>query len=186
MKTRALLPLCFILGTSVALAGPIPVSGGGTFVDDDDDSSFTISFSGSNGVDTVSVFAQCGGGYWSGDYVWGGPGFCDGGVLIDGLSFYFGEGITPAYAEFSLGNGSGYATGYNPSPDQYASVSLIGYVGVTSESCSGPPWDSFCTGSFGVSPTPEPGSLALGLLGLGAIALRMARKRIRTGSSGAI
>jgi hypothetical protein len=68
MKTE-LLPLVLPLLASVAFATPIRVSGGGTFWIDPviGDSSFTISFSGSNGVDSITLSAECGGTYLRGN-----------------------------------------------------------------------------------------------------------------------
>jgi hypothetical protein len=100
--------------------------------------------------------------------------------VIDGLLFdWYSNGGTFEFALSSTGDG--YAFGSNPE-GQSAYVSLIGYVPPAPFCPAG------CGGSFVVLPTqtPEPGSLAFGLLGLGAIALRIANKHIRSGSSGAI
>lgn len=178
MKTRDLLPLCLPLLASIAFANPIRVSGGGTFVADwvTSDSTFTISFSGSNGVDSIQLGAQCRGGV--GTSVSGDPVGCSGSATIDGFSFsevlFNGESFS-----FAVGNGSGYASGRNPDLNQFAGVSLIGYVDATVGSCIGTYPQQTCRGSFVVLPTPEPGSITFALLGLGAIALRIANKRIR-------
>jgi hypothetical protein len=169
------LALCLPLLAPVAFATPIRVSGSGTFVADwvDADSGFTISFSGSNGVESITLIADCGGGGWGGSSVWGMPGHCDGSATINGL--YFQPGLDGGAFDFALGNGSGYANGSNDL-GQSAYVSLIGYVSSSVTSCIGSPPHQTCTGSFVVVPTPEPASFAFGLLGLGAIALRIATK----------
>lgn len=186
MKAGTLLPLCFL--ASVAFASPIHVSGGGTFVVPSvhSDSIFTISFSGSDAVDSITLNADCGGGGFSlgfdgfGPAVSATPLHCAGAATIDGLDFHFGAPNGTDFS-FAVGNGSGFALGENWALDQHAYVSLIGYVVFTSKSCvSGSGLGCTFAGSFVVLPTPKPGSIAFGLLGLGAIALRIVKKRIRT------
>lgn len=181
MKMRVFFPLCLAFFASVAFASPIHVSGSGTFVADpvSADSSFTISFSGSDGVDSITLNANCGGGGWGFFSVSGPVGHCTGGATIDGLMF----GGPAGTFSFAVGNGSGFANGSNPALNQFASVSLIGYVNATTQSCIGTGPGRVCSGTFTVDPTPEPGSLALGLLGFGAIAVRIANRRIRSNAT---
>jgi hypothetical protein len=152
-----------------AIAGPIMISGSGHFDTDTSIagfSTFDISFSGSNGSDSVSASdLQCQG------FPLGclGPVFSGGlGVDIDGTHFsngYF------SYSGFSI-------TGYNASMQPMVTESLFGYVEMGAETCiseGGP--GQYCQGNFTVTSTPEPASflLTIPILALGALLHRARR-----------
>lgn len=162
-----LLPTGLVLLASIALAGPIGVSGSGTFTSDlmvRADSSFLVLFSGSNGIDSVSVNGGCN--HWLNTRA-----FCEtetiGSADIDGVSFGFGNG---SYYSFSLGGPNDSVSGADPIHDHFASVSIIGSIQITSQVCVP---NVYCTGSFIVVPTPsvpEPGTGGFVFLGAGLIA----------------
>jgi hypothetical protein len=106
-------------------------------------------------------------------------------ATIDGLSFPMEiPGIGP-YDAFAVGHGSGFATFSNLELNQFASVSLIGYVNAQTLFCTGSGNGRGCGGGFVVLPTPEPGSFAFGMLGLGVVAIPIAIKRTGSWARGA-
>jgi hypothetical protein len=160
------LPAGLVLLASIAFANPIGVSGSGTFTNDLEvraDSQFTVGFSGSNGIDSVSVHATCNsplGVFAVSCTVFGG-----GSAVIDGLALVFPNGIF----SFSLGGPNDFVSGHN-NTGQFAAVSIIDSIQITSQHCVA---NAFCTGTFDVLPTPtvpEPGTGGFLFLGAGLIA----------------
>ena len=180
MRTLSLLAVTFMFMASIALADPIYVSGSGTFVADSvtSDSSFTISFSGSNGVDSVSV-SGAGCNHWPGLFC---TGEVTGSAVIDGVAFGGGPFFGGTYS-FSLSNGSGFVSGFNPATNQHEFVNIIGYVNATTQGCIGNfPVSGQCFGTFVVNPTPEPGALSLACFGLcAALYIVVGKRKFRLG-----
>jgi hypothetical protein len=157
-----------------AIGGPIMISGSGHFAIDTSIggfSTFDLSFSGSNGSDSVSASdLECQG------FPLGclGPVFSGGlGVDIDGMHFsngYF------SYSGFSI-------TGYNASIQPMVMESLFGYVEMGAESCI-PEGGAgqYCQGNFTVTSTPEPATFLLTMPILALMALR--RRAVRPEQAG--
>jgi hypothetical protein len=174
MKRIVFAVLVFASFSPMLMAGPIVVTGGGTYTSDPTSAIFfwSVSFFGTNGIDTVGVpgvsnaTSGAGGNVLAG-FIGATPGetLASGGLgaTIDGT--YYG----PGFYSFGLGGGAGSISGYNSSNQVVVTESLSGYLVVTSETCSGPAPQT-CSGTFAVT-TPEPGSFPLMLSGAVLLAL---------------
>jgi hypothetical protein len=157
--------LRLVLLASMALANPIGVSGSGTFSTDLEvtaDSFFSVSFSGSNGIDSVFMNAPgCTGPLRIAVTCSQTLGFAQ----INGVIFGSGNG---GYS-FSLGDLNDFVSGRDATHGQFAGVSIIGSIEITSQQCVP---NVVCTGSFLVVPTPqvpEPGTGGFVFLGASLI-----------------
>lgn len=190
--------------TAIASAAPVnlgtfSVSGSGSFSCDRQDgiASYSVSFSGTNGSDAITVSSPgLGGSNFGGNLQFPcfGSSVGENTVLADTFPPAFDSiqpiqisfdangpgGFISPFGTFQLGNGGGsldiYAPGSMPripGPLMWT-ADLIGYVTVDSLSTTGPP-DVSASGTFVITPgapdgAPEPGSAALVLAA--AIALR--------------
>jgi hypothetical protein len=166
------------LAAAGASGSAIPVSGTGGFVDDYmsgfiDASQYSLTFSGTNGVGSVSVF--------------GANFFGDGGlrfqpnVIADAVPFsqfinpFHGtatvDGIQSNYFSYSLGQGGGFVTVFDSLGNQLASEALISYISVSKTTATVGSTILSESGTLFILPSPEPGTLGLMLVGLAGFAL---------------
>jgi hypothetical protein len=154
-------------GNLVVSGSAIAVNGGGNGACTFQESSYGVSFVGSNGTDEVSVSASIGGCL--------GPSTS---VLIGDVTgspnggFASIDSVLSDFFTFSIGDGSGELTlfsGGNPS-NVLAQADLTGYVTITNYQVI----DSFGDRSFdiSVSSTPEPSAFALAGIAIAGMALR--------------
>jgi hypothetical protein len=156
---------------------PLGVTGSGNFFTSFPGSSgWTISFGGSDGVNSVSIIyatSDPGAGIPPDGNITGAP-FAGGfSATIDGTTF------DPGFYSFHLGGGGASATGYDAQHNPVIVQQLIAFLQVTSYQCTGNPETSDCFGSFDVLPVPEPSSADAMLLGVGTLALLQAANVVR-------
>jgi MYXO-CTERM domain-containing protein len=165
---KAILLFSFTIATASAIpiVGPISVTGGGSQYFSLGDGGVTQNFSGTNGTDSVSVFG-------SGEL---GPDGSAGYGNANGSFVFSGEAqidsFSSDYFEFGVGGGSGSLTLYTSAEVPIITAELIGYVTITSFSYLPPCCLSGYTETFAITPTPEPSSGWLGLIGIVALAAR--------------
>lgn len=169
MLSRTVLSvLLIVLATVVGNAGPITVSGGGTWADSLDVNVLTVAFGGGNGVEGVSIF-----GFWVQN-----TGIATGGAVagsrwssshVQNGASVNGQRFAPGYYDFLVGwpDGQGYANGYDTAGNVVQHVDIVNsYVTITSQNCYGGPSTGprrACDYTFVIG-TPEPGTLGLVLL----------------------
>ena len=161
----------FFALSAFAVAGPIYVTGGGSFEYDltiGGAAIFNIDFSGSadGGTRSVSIHAVCNGIAPNCQGSTQSPGF---GSSIDGMIFQAG------FFTFSLGEGN--ATGYNAQHQPIITEAISGYLTQTSTTCLNNNPET-CQGLFNVG-TPEPRTFALAGIGLVILVLSKARLSFR-------
>lgn len=179
---KGVLLTVFVCGNAWAgpvTVGPIPVTGSGN------DSNFfgtggvTESFSGSNGVDSVSM---SGGGSYGPD---GGPGFgiANGSFLFSaGFGAHIDSMVSP-YFSFFIGNGGGNLTLFDSAHNVISTADLIGYVSMSGRSYYNPaiPFMGF-EETFTITstaPLPEPGAAWLTLAGFFLLLAGVVTRRLK-------
>jgi hypothetical protein len=154
--------------------GPIPVSGGGTYSQSFGDAGITEFFSGNNGTDGVSFSGGGEAGPRGGIGYGTGPGVFD----ADGISGASIDGTSSKYFTFNVGGGGGSMTLYDSLNNVIATANLQGYIVITGITYENPavPLLGY-TETFLITPTPEPGTSWMMLVGLAAMAVA-ARRRL--------
>lgn len=160
---------------ALILNSPIPVNGQGSFYDSfPGDNYFTLSLSGSNGADTVSLFFTSPASSLvlspaATSYSGNTAGCCGSGAAVV-------DGVGSGSFSFSTGNGTGHLSILDNSGILLASADLIGYVGLTS--FSGTTRDG--EGTFVIKATPEANTFFLFasvlLISLTAVTYRRLRR----------
>ena len=142
-----------------ASANPIGVTGSGTIFDGAIGINlFSVSFFGSDGVNSVSAGCEQS----------GPPFFCklvsgsSAGANIDGQHFSAG------FYTFQLGDG-GSITGYDSALNPVITQAISGYEQITSQVCTGTFGARDCTTTFDVVPTPESSTWILTAAGLAGL-----------------
>jgi len=202
VKVRMQLYAVTLLLAGTAFGGTIPVTGSGSFVMDNDgnDSNTVISFSGSDGVDSVSFEGDIPSGYslftvLSASSTPEHPADPSAPYLVPSV-----DGLTSNNWTFTIGNGVGNFTLYDPDQEGrgvvLVSQDLSGFIDITSYTENGTRFSAsgqfntdwmasgtFTIGPASASPVPEPGSgvsLGIGLLGAFVLARRASFNRVGT------
>jgi hypothetical protein len=181
-----------ILGAIAAqtiVASPVGLTGSGSYswMGGSTGSAWgVLSASGTDGVDTVSIYSQWGDPYAlyfsqpsffnAGSLL--GPCMAAGNVMVDG--FYGNCYRMPNLGIYNIGGGSGYVAVYDASLSLLARSDVVAFITWTGRS------DTYSNGtlsavsaSFIISPTPptpEPAAAVLVLLGLGGCMIRRAKR----------
>lgn len=173
MKPIAFAPIVLtLISAAGALANPIAVFGSGTFeTSPRGKSGWSVSFTGSDDLNSVSATFQGFFGSPLDGFLTGSNQISPMGVFVDGQYF------APGFATFSLGGEAGNITGYDSQHRVVISQDLISVIVVNSYTCD----DSAavirdCSGTFYVH-SPEPGTATAMLLGAGLLLLVHCRRR---------
>jgi hypothetical protein len=162
--TKLLIACALFCGTLIVSGSAIPVSGfGNGGCSFPGDNSYGLSFSGSNGTDSVGMtffspaFAGCPWGPNTSSFSGVANNFGGG---LGGSGSADIDGVLGDYFNFSIGGGTGELTIFsNGTSNVIAQADLIGYVMLTNYQVL----DRFGDSMFDISvlPTPEPSTLAL-------------------------
>ncbi len=151
--------LALVLAAS-ASAAVIPVTGGGSFAYDwTNESGGSVGFSGNDGVHSVALYAQL---YSPYGQVFSQNGLSGG---TSGLFSHNGgtatiDGLTSSSFRFSLSD-SGSVDILGPDYNVIAHVDVRGYARITDQVTLNPGPFSSTSGSFTITPVPEPATLPM-------------------------